>query len=140
MAVLQTNRFPFLSVGFGTNTEHKSAIDHALLEAVHTFRGENWYNLFQTTVSKDFSKDFWDRVNRSLVTSESEIVKIESSSVQPKFYYLDIGNSSRGYTTRVYSPELQPLVSNEFVPFYFKKLCTSENSTLRQKYRGTPYK
>ena len=139
MVALETHTFPFLSVGFGTHIEENNAIDHALLEAVHTFRGENWYNLSQAVVPNEFSKDFWDRVDNSLLNNRSSAKDIKISGLQPQFYYLIISDSSKGFTTRVYSPDLQPLISNEFVPFYFKELCTNENKALREKYRGTPF-
>ncbi|MBZ5985383.1 YcaO-like family protein [Leuconostoc gelidum subsp. gasicomitatum] len=139
MAVLETTTFPFLSVGFGTNTDEKNAMNHALLEAIHTFRGENWYNLSQVMIPHGFSKDFWNRVDNSLLNVRINSEERKSNSLQPTFYYLTVGNSPKGFTTRVYSPELQPLISNQFVPFYFPELCTIKNVALREKYRGTPF-
>ena len=34
------------------------------------------------------------------------------------FYYIPVNNDGIGYTLRVISSEFQPLVSNQFVPFY----------------------
>lgn len=139
MAVLETSSFPFLSVGFGTNIDENSATNHALLEAVHTFRGENWYNLSQPIFPNDFSADFWNRVKKSLVSNQIQQEKEITNQLNPTFYYLVINNNLKGFTTRVYSPELQPLISNQFVPFYFEELRTTENIKLREKFLGTPF-
>ncbi|VDK14166.1 hypothetical protein OAL24_00964 [Oenococcus sicerae] len=73
------------------------------------------------------------------MTGQFQFTKIKSSVLKPTFYYVMVGDNPEGFTTRVYSPELQPLISNQFVPFYFQEFWTIENIALREKYRGTPF-
>ncbi|WP_301710953.1 hypothetical protein [Oenococcus sicerae] len=70
------------------------------------------------------------------MTGQFQFTKIKSSVLKPTFYYVMVGDNPEGFTTRVYSPELQPLISNQFVPFYFQEFWTIENIALREKYRG----
>ena len=68
MVALSTNTYPYLSVGFGANREIRLAINHAILESVHTYRGENWYALTQWRFdSTTFIKDFWNKVDNSII-------------------------------------------------------------------------
>lgn len=134
MVVLETYDYPKISVGFGANKDIKSAINHAILESVHSYQGDNWYALTTNPDSHtNFNHKFYQLVYNSRV---DKYEKINRKHVD--FYYSIINNDS-GYTTKVYSPNLQTSIVNKYVPFYYPELLNEDNIKLRSEFKGIPF-
>ena len=146
MCVLETKEYPYLSLGFGTNNIFDRAITHAIYEAIHYYRGTNWYRLIgedekqYITKNEDILCLIGETLNKHLFEKE-EFPKIPSNIITDRFSFFAkvIHSSKMGITTKVFSTELQPIVNSKYVPFFYQDLKTTDNIKRREKYNGVPF-
>lgn len=146
MCVLETKKYPYLSLGFGTNNMFDKAITHAIYEAIHYYRGTNWYRLIgedekqYIAKNKDMSYLIKDTLTKRLFEKE-EFSNISSNIITDRFTFFAkvIHSSELGITTKVFSTELQPIINSKYVPFFYQDFNTKDNVKRREKYNGVPF-
>ncbi|MCD5556758.1 hypothetical protein LOC01_09965, partial [Lactobacillus delbrueckii subsp. lactis] len=132
--------------GFGANPVFKDAITHAIYEAIHYYRGSNWYRFIgdnekqYTNKNEDIVSLVKETTNKSLVRRES-FYDISPSIITKKFdFFAKIVHSESSFiTTKVFSMELQPLINSKYVPFFNSDLYSQDNVMKRDKYDGVPF-
>lgn len=145
MSILETKQYPFVSVGFAAHKVLKSAITHSLYEAVHYYRGVNWYKMMGD--NEDYIKknnEILTLIKKTMsdVFLESNISKKLCSSLITKnyqFFSKILSFGSKMVTVKTFSPDLQPLVNSEYVPFFFSELVNKKNVKKRLHYKGVPF-
>lgn len=146
MCVLETREYPYLSLGFGTNNIFDKAITHAIYEAIHYYRGANWYRLIGEDEKQYIVKNndvlylIKDTLTKQLFEKE-EFPKISSKIITDRFEFFAkiIHSSELGITTKVFSTGLQPIINSKYVPFFYQDLNTKDNIKKREKYNGVPF-
>lgn len=125
MCVLETESFPFVSVGFGAHITINKAITHAVLESIHYFRGSNWYKMLGEDPS------IYTRKNQDVLSLIKSTTKYTVSKYSNKV--INFNTLTNNYTflgkilletpqltvAKIFSPDLQPIVNSEYVPFFY---------------------
>lgn len=145
MCILETDRYPFVSIGFAAHKSLDGSVTHSVCEAVHYYRGVNWYKmvgddedytnkndrvlkLVEKTVSDTFLEDkICTEIKPSLITQNR------------RFFSKILSYDQDLVTVKTFSPDLQPLINSEYVPFFFPELISKENVKKRLYYKGVPF-
>lgn len=146
MCILKTSSFPYISVGFAANSVFKDAITHAIYEAIHYYRGSNWYRFIGDNEeqyikkNKDIVSLVKETTNKSLIEREY-FSDISPSIITKKFTFFAkvIHSDSSFVTTKAYSMDLQPLINSNYVPFFYPDIFNQDNVRKRNKYNGGPF-
>lgn len=145
MTVICLKKSNRIYMGFGCNVSVNKSWEHSWNEAINSFRGVSWYELthYDYKYDNELYEDVVAKLNRTYtgtVTMDS-LGNFNEEAVFNKhsFYYIPVNNDGIGYTLRVISSEFQPLVSNQFVPFYLAGFNSEYSKRLRKKYRGVPF-
>lgn len=145
MTIIRTKRFPKVSVGFAANYILRRALDHSVLEAIQYHRGTNWYVLQGINEDRYLKKngDILRKIANSCIGGKrmTEFSPEADTTLLPSRYefFTIIRKIGNGTVVKVVCLELQPLVSNVYVPFISSDFATAENIDLRNRYQGTPF-